>query len=64
MKFGMQVALGSGHIVLDGDPAPPQKGAQQPLTFEIYWRMSVVAKQLDVSRRNLTWSLASALATL
>jgi len=23
MKFGMQVGLGPGHIVLDGDPAPP-----------------------------------------
>jgi len=27
MKLGMQVGLGPGHIVLDGDPAPPpQKG--------------------------------------
>ena len=26
-KLGMQVGLGPGHIVLDGDPAtPPQKG--------------------------------------
>jgi len=23
MKLGMQVSLGPGHIVLDGDPAPP-----------------------------------------
>jgi len=23
MKLGMQVGLGPGHIVLDGDPAPP-----------------------------------------
>jgi len=23
MKLGMQVGLGSGHYVLDGDPAPP-----------------------------------------
>jgi len=35
MKLGMEVGLGlarprPGHIVLDGDPAPPpQKGAQQ-----------------------------------
>ena len=29
MKLGMQVALGSGHIVLDGDLAPlPKKGAE------------------------------------
>jgi len=26
----MQVGLGPGHIVLDGDPAPPRRGAQQP----------------------------------
>jgi len=27
MKLGMQVGLGPGHIVLDGDPVPlPQKG--------------------------------------
>ena len=27
MKLGMQVGLGPGHIVLDGDPAPlPQRG--------------------------------------
>ena len=29
MKLGMQVGLGPGHIVLDGDPAPDSpKGAQ------------------------------------
>ena len=31
MKLGsMQVGLGPGHIVLDGDPAPLPKGAQLP----------------------------------
>jgi len=29
MKLGMQIGLGPGHIVLDGDQLPP-KGAQQP----------------------------------
>jgi len=30
-KLGMEVGLGSGHIVLDGDPAPPpQRGADRP----------------------------------
>jgi len=34
MKLGMDVGLGPGHIVLDGDPAaPPQKGAQHPPLF-------------------------------
>jgi len=29
MKLDMQVGLGRGHIVLDGDPAPrPPKGAK------------------------------------
>ena len=36
MKRGIQVGLGPGHIVLDGDPAlPPPKGAQPPLSAHI-----------------------------
>ena len=32
MALGMEVSLGSGHIVLDEDPAPPpQKGTQPPI---------------------------------
>jgi len=31
MSLGMEVGLGPGHIVLDGDPAPtPQKGGTAP----------------------------------
>jgi len=30
MKLGMDVGLGPGHVVLDGDPAPLPKGAQLP----------------------------------
>jgi len=30
MILGVKVGLGPGHIVLDGDPAPPRKGGQQP----------------------------------
>jgi len=43
MKLGMQVGLGPGHIVLDGDPArpPPKKGAQSSPNFR---PMSVVAR--------------------
>jgi len=26
MKLGMEVGLGPGHIVLDGDPAAPKRG--------------------------------------
>ena len=33
MPLGTEVDLGPGHIVLDGDPAPPTKGAQQSPSF-------------------------------
>jgi len=29
--YGGIIVLGPDHIVLDGDPAPPQKGAHHPL---------------------------------
>ena len=35
IALGMEVGLGSGHIVLDGDPAPPKK-APQPPQFSAY----------------------------
>ena len=46
MPLGTEVGLGPGHIVLDGDPALPQKGAQQPPTFR---PMSIVAKRSPIS---------------
>ena len=52
MKFDLQVGLGSGHIVLDGDPVPPPKGAQHPNFRSI----SVAAKWLHGSRCHLVWS--------
>ena len=43
MKLGMEVGLGPGHIVLDGDLAPlPKRGTD--LQFVT---ISVLAKQLD-----------------
>jgi len=30
MALGMEVDLGPGHIVLDGDPAPPKNGWHSP----------------------------------
>ena len=30
MKLGMQVGLGPGHIVLDGDPVPPPQRGTDP----------------------------------
>jgi len=50
MKLGMQVGLGPGHIVLDGDPAPPPPKGQSPPNFR---PISVVAKWLDGSRCHL-----------
>jgi len=46
MPLGTEVGLGPGDIVLDGDPAPPWKGAQQLPTFR---PMSIVAKRLPIS---------------
>jgi len=42
MKLGMQVGLGPGHIVLGGDPSPPQRG-----TIPQFSDISVVTKWLD-----------------
>ena len=40
MKLGNEVDLGPGHIVLDGDPAPPERGTAPPS----FRPMSIVAK--------------------
>jgi len=36
MPLGTEVRRGPGHIVLDGDPASPWKGAQHPPPFLAY----------------------------
>jgi len=36
MKLGMLVGLGPGHIVLDGDPAPPSPKGHSPPIFGPY----------------------------
>jgi len=40
MPLGMEVGLGPGHIVLEGDPAPPPHIGAQPPIFVPYlsWR--------------------------
>jgi len=51
MPLGLEVGLGPGHIVLDGDPAPsPTKGTAQPPNFQ---PMSILAKLLYVSGYHL-----------
>ena len=48
MSLGMELGLGPGDFVLDGDPAaPPQKGERSP---QIFGLMFIVAKRLDGSR--------------
>ena len=43
MRLGIEVGLGPGHIVLDGDPALPAQRGTAP-NFRL---MSVVAERLD-----------------
>jgi len=48
MPLGMEVDLGPGHVVLDGDPAPPpfpERGTV-PSSF---WPMSIVATVAHLS---------------
>jgi len=46
MPLGTEVGLGPGHIVLDGDPAPPHQKGGKPPNFR---PVSIVAKRLDAS---------------
>ena len=47
MRLGTEVGLGPGHIVLDGDPAPPtERGTAALPTFR---PMSIVAKRSPIS---------------
>jgi len=51
MALGMEVGLGPGHIVLDGDPAPLlKKGAESQFSAHF-----IVAKRLNVSRCYVVW---------
>jgi len=46
MTLGMDVGLGPGDFVLDGDPAPPQKKRHNLLPRN-FCPMSIVAERLD-----------------
>jgi len=52
VPLGVEVGIGPGHIVLDEDPAAPQKGLHSSPNFR---PMYVVAKRLDGSRCYLVW---------
>ena len=46
MPLAIEVGLGPGNFVLDGDPAPPPKKRG---TASNFWAMSTVAKRLPIS---------------
>ena len=49
----MEVSLGPGDFVLDGDPDPfPKKGAEPLPNFQ---PISIAAKRLDASTCHLVW---------
>jgi len=61
MKLGMQVGLGPGHIVLDGDPAsPPQRGTVSQ--FSAHISCGQTAEWIEIC--HLVWRWVSAQATL
>ena len=47
MALGVEVGLGPGHIVLDGEPAPLPKKADRAPNFRSIF---IVANRLDESR--------------
>ena len=51
MPVGMEVGLGPGDFVFDGDPAISRKKGTPALPD--FWPMSIVAKRLDGSRCHL-----------
>jgi len=50
MRLGTEVDLGPGHIVLDGDPAPAAKRAQQPPLFSahVLWPRSPISATAEL----------------
>jgi len=53
LALGMEVGLGPGHIVLDGDQLHSPKGGQLPPPN--FRPIFIVAKRLDASRCHLVW---------
>ena len=48
MKLGVQVGLGPGHIVVDGDPAPPPQRGTAP-QFSAHIRCGQMAAWIKMS---------------
>jgi len=56
MPLGTEVGLSPNDIVLDGDPAPPRKGAPQPLT-------SATAELLHFDRSKVVKFISEAISS-
>jgi len=54
MSLGTDVGLGPGDIVLDGDPAPPEKKAQPQFSVHLYcgqtagWMKTPLGTEVDL----------------
>jgi len=59
MSLGMDVGLGPGDFVFDGDPATSKKKGTPPN----FWPVSIVAKQLHGSRCHLVRTVQSLFIT-
>jgi len=60
MKFGKEVGLDHGHIVLDGDPAPPpEKKGQPQFLAHVYcgqtagWIKMPLGREVDLGPGNI-----------
>ena len=53
----MEVDVSQGHIVLDGDQAPPVKGAQSPPLFDpcLLWPWSPISATAELLFTDLLW---------
>jgi len=45
----MEAGLGPGHIVLDGDPAPPEKGHSPQFSAHVYCSQTAACIRLPLS---------------
>jgi len=66
MPLGMEVGLGPGNLMLDGDPASPQKGTQPQFLAHVYcgqtagWIKMPLGMEVGLSLGDtVRWDLAS-----
>jgi len=51
MPRGMEVGLGPGHIVLDGDPALPKKGTHTQFSAHVYCGQTAVCIRIPLGTK-------------